>query len=69
MSASLAKPIDFGTIFELQDGASGQTYGVTLATLLQCLCVAEQRYMVPPFEPEWAAESLPDLLRERALIR
>lgn len=55
---------DLGAVFEFQDGSTQQHVGVSLATLLQCLCIAEQCHLVPPLDPEWEAHSLPAVLRD-----
>lgn len=55
---------DLWAVFEFQDGNTGETFGVSLATLLQCLCVAEQRHVVPPFEVDWETIAIPKVLRE-----
>ena len=59
---------DLWAIFEYQDSSTGEKFGVSLATLLQCLCIAEQRHVVPPFEANWEAVTIPKTLRERAAI-
>ncbi|WNV05911.1 hypothetical protein RP726_05725 [Candidatus Methylospira mobilis] len=59
---------DLSTLFEFEDSRSGESFGVSLATLLQCLCVIEQRYIVPPFESEWEAQTIPPVLRAMATI-
>lgn len=61
-------PPDFWAIFEFQDGNNGETFGVSLATLLQCLCIAEQRHIVPPFEADWEVKTIPPALREMSAI-
>ncbi|CZT26104.1 hypothetical protein PCPL58_p3084 (plasmid) [Pseudomonas cerasi] len=65
-SAPLAP--DLGAIFEFQDSRAGTSLGVSLATLLQCLCIAEQRNLVPPFEADWAVETIPPALLEMAQL-
>ncbi|WP_408914481.1 hypothetical protein [Brucella pseudogrignonensis] len=57
---------DFGALIEFENAESGQVFVITVATLLQCLCIAEHELIVPPFEPEWAAVAIPLLLRERS---
>jgi hypothetical protein len=59
---------DFGAVFEFQDSNSGETFGVLLATLLQCLCIAEQQHIVPPFEEGWEAKTIPPVLREMSVV-
>lgn len=59
---------DYWAVFEFQDSSAGETFGVSLATLLQCLCIAEQRHIVPPFEADWAAITISSMLREKADI-
>lgn len=61
-------PPDLAAVFEFHDPGTGQSMGVSLATLLQCLCIAEQRHLVPPLEPEWEAQSLPPVLREMSQL-
>ena len=61
--ASLSPP-ELASVFEFQDSRQGQRLGVSLATLLQCLCIAEQRHLVPPFETDWEALTIPPVLRE-----
>lgn len=61
-------PPDFWAVFEFQDINTGKAFGVSLATLLQCLCIAEQRHVVPPFEVDWEAIAIPKVLRERSAI-
>lgn len=56
-------PPDLWAVFEFHDGNTSQTFGVSLATLLQCLCIAEQRHIVPPFEEAWEAATIPPALR------
>ncbi|OQX01777.1 MAG: hypothetical protein BWK73_44980 [Thiothrix lacustris] len=60
-------PVDFGTLFEFVDSNTGEAFGVSLATLLQCLCIAEQRYLVPPLEPDWEGQMIPPALRAMAV--
>ncbi len=60
---------NFATFFEFQEAKSGKKFTVTLATLLQCLCIAEQQFIVPPFEPDWEAATIPPLLRSMSQIR
>ncbi|WNV05836.1 hypothetical protein RP726_05305 [Candidatus Methylospira mobilis] len=57
---------DLSMLFEFQDNRTGEFFCVSLATLLQCLCIIEQRYIVPPLEPEWEAVTIPPLLRAMA---
>lgn len=64
---SLLSP-DFGAVFEFEDKRNKEAFGVSLATLLQCLCIAEQRHIVPPFEKDWEARTIPPALREMSAI-
>lgn len=59
---------DLWAVFEFQDSNTGETFGVSFATLLQCLCIAEQCQAVPPFEPEWEVMTIPIALREMSAI-
>lgn len=59
---------DYWAIFEFQDSNTCETFSVSLATLLQCLCIAEQRHIVPPFEAEWEVKTIPPSLREMSDI-
>ena len=59
---------DLWAVFEYRDSSTGEKFGVSLATLLQCLCVAEQRHVVPPFEADWEAVTIPQALRDRAAL-
>jgi hypothetical protein len=61
-------PPDLWAVFEFQDGSIGQAFGVSLATLLQCLCIAEQRHFVPPFEEAWEAATIPPVLRAMSTL-
>lgn len=61
--------IDFSTIFEFQDLDPPITFGISLATLLQCLCIAEQRNFVPAFEESWESVTIPAKLREWSQTR
>lgn len=61
-------PVDFGTLFEFGDVKTGEAFGVSLATLLQCLCIAEQRCLVPPLEPDWEAQAIPAALRAYTVL-
>lgn len=63
-----SSPPDFGAVFEFQDSRSGEIFGISLATLLQCLCIAEQRHLVPPFEVNWEVKTIPPALREMSVI-
>lgn len=56
--------IDLGTVFEFRSAESSDSFGVTLATLLQCLCAAEARGLVPPLEKEWEVAVIPKFIRE-----
>lgn len=58
-----SSPPELTSIFEFQDSRTGQHFGVSLATLLQCLCIAEQRHLVPLFETDWETLTLPPALR------
>jgi hypothetical protein len=62
-------PVNFGALFEFGDAKTGESFGVSLATLLQCLCIAEQRYLVPPLEPDWETQVIPPVLRAYAAVR
>lgn len=64
-----ASPVDFAALFEFVDSKTGDAFGVSLATLLQCLCIAEQHYLVPPFEPGREALTIPAALRAYAAVR
>jgi hypothetical protein len=57
---------DLWTAFEYQDRHTGEQFGVSLATLLQCVCIAEQLHAVPQLEADWEALTIPSVLRERA---
>ncbi|KPW36294.1 hypothetical protein [Pseudomonas coronafaciens] len=61
-------PPDLAAVFEFQDSRAGKSLGVSLATLLQCLCIAEQRHLVAPLEADWELETLPPALREMARL-
>ena len=61
-------PPDLSAIFEFQDTRTDQTFGVSLATFLQCLCIAEQRHLVPPFEEAWEAATIPPALRAMSTV-
>lgn len=56
-------------VFEFQHDTTGHRYGVSMATLLQCLCIAEQLHRVPPLEPTWEALTLPPSLRELSRLK
>lgn len=56
--------VDLGTVFEFAAGATGEPFGVTLATLLQCLCIAQKKGFVPPFEADWVEVMIPPILHE-----
>jgi hypothetical protein len=62
-----ARP-DLTAVFEFEDQQTGASVGVTLATLLQCLCIAQERCLVPPFEPEWEAATIDPVIREMARL-
>jgi hypothetical protein len=62
-------PVDFGTLFEFGDNHTGEAFGVSLATLLQCLCITEQRYLVPPLDSAWEALAIPPVLRAMSSIQ
>lgn len=59
---------DLGAVFEFLDTNNEEVFGVSLATLLQCLCIAEQRHIVPPFERNWEINTIPPALREMSAI-
>lgn len=65
MNSSTFLP-DFGALVEFQNAETGQSFFVSVATLLQCLCIAEEQLIVPPFEPEWEALCIPPELRKRS---
>lgn len=50
--------VDLSTIFEFQAGKEAPI-GVHLATLLQCLCLAEKQHIVPPLEADWLDAVIP----------
>lgn len=54
---------DLSTVFEFQIGKEPPT-GVYLATLLQCLCLAEQQHLVPPLETDWLDAVIPTHSRD-----
>lgn len=56
--------VELASVFEFHDARTGQNFGVSLATLLQCLCIAEQRQLVPPLEAAWEAQTFAPTLRE-----
>ncbi|BAP88338.1 uncharacterized protein E1O_12070 [Burkholderiales bacterium GJ-E10] len=58
---------DLFALFAFEERGLGE-FGVSLATLLQCLCIAEQRHLVPPFDPDWERATLPLALRKMAEI-
>lgn len=60
--------LDYGAVFEFTDSRTGDSFGVTLATVLQCLCIAEQRFLVPSLDKEWEAATIPPVIRERSNI-
>lgn len=55
--------IDLSTVFEFQSGKKAPI-GVYLATLLQCLCLAEQQHLVPPLEADWLDAVIPPSSRD-----
>lgn len=59
---------DLRAVFEFEDGRTGESFGVSLATLLQCLCIAEQRHLVPPLEADWELRTIPPALRRLARL-
>jgi len=59
---------DFATVFEFCDGSTGEAFGVSLATLIQCLCIAEQRHLVPPLEAAWELVAVPTAIRKMSKI-
>ncbi|PRA81781.1 hypothetical protein CQ054_20080 [Ochrobactrum sp. MYb29] len=68
MKSTLVAP-DFGALIEFQNSETGEVFLITVGTLLQCLCVAEQQLVVPPFEPDWAAVAIPPILRKRSCCK
>jgi hypothetical protein len=60
-----ARP-DLASVFEFEDQRSGTAVGVLLATLLQCLFIAQERRLVPPFEPDWEAATIDPVIRQMA---
>lgn len=62
------EPPDLAAVFEFQNGRSGVSLGVSLATLLQCLCIAEQRHLVPSLESDWELATLPPEFRAMARL-
>ncbi|MCB1622307.1 MAG: hypothetical protein KDI44_16390 [Thiothrix sp.] len=63
--------VELDTLFEFEAPAGagdGATFVVSLATLLQCLCIAEQRFLVPPLDPDWEARTIPPTLRARSRV-
>lgn len=54
---------DLSTVFEFQTGKEPPT-AVYLATLLQCLCLAEQQHLVPPLEADWLEAVIPASSRD-----
>lgn len=59
---------DLTTLFEFEDSQSGECFCLSLMTVLQCLCIAEQCHIVPPLDKEWEALTIPAALRERGRI-
>lgn len=59
---------DYCALIQFQDRRSGESFCVSLGTLLQCLCIAEQLYAVPPFERDWELATIPSALREMSAI-
>ncbi len=57
--------IDLGTVFEFSHETSGEFFGMTLATLLQCLCVAEELGFVPPLDTAWSKAVIPSVIQIR----
>jgi len=68
MTSTTVTP-DFGALIEFEDSRTQSSFVVTMATLLQCLCIAEEHLLVPPFEAEWAATTIPPVLREWSICR
>jgi hypothetical protein len=68
-SQAIDSAINYGTIFVFRNAQNGTQVGVSMATLLQCLCVAEQRHLVPPLEPEWEQMTIPSILRNYSALK
>lgn len=54
---------DLSIVFEFQAGKEPPT-AVFLATLLQCLCLAEQQHLIPPLEADWLEAVIPASSRD-----
>jgi hypothetical protein len=68
-SQAIDSAINYGTIFDFSNAQNATQVGVSLATLLQCLCIAEQRHLVPPLEPEWEQMTIPSILRNYSTLQ
>jgi hypothetical protein len=70
ISTAITNPVppDLAAVFEFHDSHAGTRLGVSLATLLQCLCIAEQCHLVPPLEADWELKTLPPALRELSQV-
>ena len=55
---------DLAATFAFEDVRGDRVFLVSLATLLQCLVIAEKRHLVPPFDRDWAARAVPAVIRE-----
>ena len=59
---------ELDAVLEFEDKRSGTPVGVSVATLLQCLCIAQERCLVPPFEADWEAATIDPVIREMARL-
>lgn len=55
---------DYSILFHFEDGVTGEDFTVSLATLLQCLCIADHHQLVPPLDQGWTESNIPPILRE-----
>lgn len=57
---------NLGAAFRFEDPSTGLEALVSLATVLQCLCVARDKHLVPEFTNEWKAKALPEIIERMA---
>lgn len=57
---------NLGAAFRFEDPTTGLEALVSLATVLQCLCVSRDKHLVPEFTSEWKATALPEIIERMA---
>jgi len=60
---------ELGALFRFEDTRTGLEALVSLATVLQCLCVSRNARIVPELPADWKETALPDCIEAMSIER